>query len=438
MTHRLRFFAICSLVFLLTSTLFAQTFAQLFAQTLRFDPPNPTAHHSVDAIVHGVWPDSCLPSLKSVTVAGSTIMLHLNDENPLGLGCLQSVYQYTRTFHLDVLPAGNYTVIAVADQGDTTMELVRSPLIVRDAETLNVKPYAVPASGGEIVFDNPFFLAGATITIGGVTVPASSDIDGILVAQAPPHAPGAVDVIVNSTAGTVSAKAALVYYDPAAADPAVFEPILFPLSFQGPGAFGSQWTTESFVLAEGSVAYFRDPLPCAACSRTLSANAQLSNNSNPSGHVLYAMRGTTATVDFTSRIRDTSRAAQTAGTEVPIVHERDFRGQLRFPNIPVDGRSRTTLRLWSLGDFPQFIVLVSPGSNLVAPLAVTLIPGTSMYFGSADLTSLLPQAKTTPVSVTVFPSGFPGTLSSVLLPPIWGMLSITNNDTQQVTIVSPQ
>jgi hypothetical protein len=61
-----------------------------------------------------------------------------------------------------------------------------------------------------------------------------------------------------------------------------------------------------------------------------------------------------------------------------------------------------------------------------------------MYFGTADLTPLLPQAKTTPVTVTIFPSGFPSTLTPVLFPPIWGMLSITNNDTQQVTILSPQ
>jgi hypothetical protein len=408
------------------------------AETIRFDPPNPTASRSVDAIVIGVWPNACLPLVKSVVITPTTITLHFDANVPLGVLCAQSTGPYSRTFHMGIVPPGGYTVILVADARTTSTELGRAPLIVRDAETLNVKPYAVPASGGEIVIDNPFFLAGATITIGGVMVPASSDVDGILVAQAPPHAPGAVDVIVNSTSGTVSAKAGLIYYDPAAADPAVFEPILFPLSFQGPGAFGSQWTTESFVLAEGSVAYFRDPLPCAACSTKLSANAQLSNNSNPWGHVLYAMRGTTGTADFASRIRDTSRAAQTAGTEVPIVHERDFRGQLRFPNIPVDSRFRTTLRLWSLGDFPEFHALVYPGSNLVAPLYVTRIPGTSMYFGSADLTSLLPQAKTTPVSVTVFPSGFPGTLSSVLQPPIWGMLSITNNDTQQVTIVSPQ
>jgi len=409
------------------------------AETIRFDPPNAIAHHSVDAIVNGVWSDGCVPSLKNLTVAGTTITLHLNAEVPPNVACYQSLTQYTQTFHLEVLPAGAYTVIAVADRGPTSTELARVPLIVRDTETLRLFPYAVPSTGGQFGLENPFYLAAATLTIGGVTVPANSNVDGALLADAPPHAPGAVDIVVNSTAGTVSSKAALIYYDPAAADPAVFEPILFPLSFQGPGAFGSQWTTESFITASGSASYFRDALPCAGCSSMISTGTkQLANNSNPWGHVLYAMRGTIDSVDFTSRIRDTSRQSQTAGTEVPVVRERDFRGQLRFENIPVDSRFRTMLRMWSLGTYPQFIVLVEPGINIVAPLSVTLIPGTSMYFASADVTSLLPQAKTNPVRVTIYPSGYPSYLSPVLFPKIWGMLSITNNDTQQVTIVSPQ
>jgi len=406
---------------------------------IRFDPPNATSHHSVDAIVSGIWPDGCVPSAKSVVVTGSTITLHLKADLPPDVGCPQSLTQYSRTFHLDVLPPDRYTVIAVADQNGVSFEQVRAPLIVRDSETLSILPYAVPITGGPIAIASPFFLTGATVTIDGATVPVNSNVDSQLLANAPPHAAGAADIVVNSTAGTVSSKAALIYYDPAAADPAVFEPILFPLSFQGPGAFGSQWVTDSFIFSDGSTAFFRDPVPCSGCSTSISLGSkQLTSDGNPWGHVLYAMRGTTGLLTFASRIRDTSRQTQTAGTEVPIVRERDFRGQLHFLNVPSDARYRATLRLWSLGDFPQFIVQVDPGTNLIAPLSVTPIPGTSMYFGSADVTSLLSQAKTTPVRVTVFPSGYPSSLTPVLFPQIWGMLSITNNDTQQVTILSPQ
>ncbi len=407
--------------------------APLFAETIRFDPPGVTAHRSVDAIVSGDWPNGCIPSVKNVVIDGSTVVLHLNATPPPGVLCSLLVRPYALTFHLDVLPAGSYTVIAIADQGSTSTELTRSPLAVRDAETLNIQPYAVPSAGGPIIVGNPFFLTAATLTIGGATVPAISEVDGTLIANAPAHAPGAVDVTVNATEGAVTAKAALIYYDPAAADPAVFEPILFPLSFQGPGAFGSQWTTDSFLLA-GSSVYFRDPTPCAPCQTD--TGAKLANDSNPWGRVLYAVRGTTGMLDLDSRIRDTSRAAQTAGTEVPIVRERDFRGEIRFLNVPVDARYRTMLRVWSLGDF-QFIVSFNqiPVQNVLLPL--TRIPGTAMWFGSIDVTSLLLSSTSSPVIVEVHPLGFSTVPSPLLSPPIWGMLSITNNDTQQVTIITP-
>lgn len=427
MISRLRIAVLCSALLFLASI--------AAAETIRFDPPNATAHHAVDAIVSGNWPNGCVPSVKSVTFSGSTIQLRLNARPPLGVLCTQSVTAYTRTFHLDVLPAGSYMVVLLADYGDSATELARTTLVVRDTETLSIAPYAVPTTGGQIILLNPFYLASASITIGGVTVPADSSTDGALVAEAPPHVAGGVDVIVTSTAGSVSSKAALIYYDPASADPAVFEPILFPLSFQGPGAFGSQWTTESFLYAYGSHAFFRDPLPCIDCSVVTSffGSRRLINNSNPWGYVLYAMRGTADSLDFASRIRDTSRQAQTAGTEVPIARERDFRGQLRLMNIPVDARYRTTLRLWSLSSDPLFIVTVDSTPAQQVTVSMKLIPGTSISFGSIDVTPLLTKADSNPTNVTVSPIG-----TSQSSPAIWGMLSLTNNDTQQVTIVSPQ
>jgi hypothetical protein len=435
---KLRFLAFCFVALSVVSIAFAETTPAL-PIAIRFDPPNVTVNHSVDAIVTGVWSNSCLPSVKNVFIADGTITLRLDGYVGPAVGCLAALTQYTRTFHLGVLPAGSYNVITIADFGSFSTELLRGPLMVRDTETLSITPYAIPASGGQIGMKNPFFLAGASLTIGGVTVPANSSIDGALFADAPPHAPGIVDVVVNSTARTVTAKASLIYYDPAQADPSVFEPVLFPLSFQGSGAFGSQWTTENYITSWVSSALFRDALPCAGCSARLDAGTkQLINNGNLWGHVLYAMRGTTSSLDFGSRIRDTSRQAQTAGTEVRVARERDFRGQLRFLNVPGDSRYRVMVRLWSLGDFPQFIVNIDLATPQVAPISVTKIPGTSMWFGSADITSLVAKGNGNPTSVMVYPSGYGSIFASQLFPPIWGMLSITNNDTQQVTVVSPQ
>ncbi len=401
------------------------------AETLRFDPPNVTNDHSVDAIAGGIWRDACLPSVKGFDVAGSTVTLHLNADRPLGVLCAQSTSPYSRTFHLHVLPPGIYNVVEVADEGGGSTELTRAPLIVRDSESIRMLPYAVPVTGGEIAITQTFLALSPTVKIADVPVPVNSSADGLFLVNAPPHAPGAVDVVVTSEFGTVSSKAGLIYYDPASADPVVFEPILFPLSFQGPGAFGSQWTTESFLFQNGSRSFFRDPLPCSGCTNVMTLGSkQLTNDSNPWGHVLYAIRGTTSALDFASRIRDTSRQAQTAGTEVPVARETDFRSQLRFQNVPADARYRATLRLWSLSGGPNFALGVDATPSQQGTLSVSAIPGTSMSFGSLDVTSLL--AGGSPTSLTVSSSSALNTAS------IWGIVSITNNDTQQVTIISPQ
>jgi hypothetical protein len=406
---------------LCTSLLLVAAFVS--AETIRFDPPNPTGSRSVDAIITGVWPNACMPIVKSVVIASTTITLHLDATPPPGVLCAQSTGPYTRTFHLGIVPPGGYTVILVADAGSTSTELARAPLIVRDAETIRLVPYAIPVTGGQVYILSPF--PGATMTIGGVTVPVGMGGDIPPFVTAPPHAPGVVDVTLDTGGSTITSKAALIYYDPAAADPAVFEPILFPVSFQGPGALGSQWMTESFIYASAPV-FFRDPFPSSAVSST-----RLANDGNPWGHVLYALRGTADTLSLASRIRDTSRQSQSAGTEVPVVRERDFRGELHFLNIPVDPRYRISLRLWSMADLPQFVVAVDSTPVHQQTLTVSKIPGTSMWFGTMDVTGLIANG-TNSTNLTV--TGAP---SPIVTPPIWGMLSITNNDTQQVTIVSP-
>ncbi|HEV7488466.1 MAG TPA: hypothetical protein VGQ65_22555 [Thermoanaerobaculia bacterium] len=427
--------------FLLFSLLFLVSAAS--ADTIAFDPPGVTVNHSVDAIVSGLWNDGCVPPAKSVIVSGSTITLTLDANLPPGVGCLTAVTPYAALFHLGILPAGSYTVIAVSESAGVVTERARVPMIVRDSETIRLSPYAVPITGAPIAIFNPPVVLGNTVTIDGVTVVLAGPTDGPPSFDAPPHAPGAVDVVVDLGSHTVTSKAALIYYDPASTDPAIFEPILFPVSFQGPGALGSQWVTENFMSSE-TLAFFRDRVPC--CGSIISSSVQLLNNANPWGHVLYAIRGTADSLHLASRIRDTSRQAQTAGTEVPVVRERDFRSRLNFMNVPVDAHYRVMLRLWSIGDNPfgnnppfTVAVPVSLVTTEVPFLAIpmTKITGTAMSFGSIDVTSLLTRTPANPNTLRVYPSGYRSEAVPLAFPRIWGMLSITNNDTQQVTIISP-
>jgi hypothetical protein len=408
------------------------------ADTIAFDPPGVTLNHSVDAIVSGLWNDGCMPPAKSAVVSGSTITLTLDANLPPDVGCLTAITPYAALFHLGILPAGSYTVIAVSETAGIVTERARVPMIVRDSETIRFSPYAVPITGGPIgIFNLPIAL-GNRVTIDGVTVVVAGPTDGPPSINAPPHAPGAVDVVVDLGSHTVTSKAALIYYDPASTDPAIFEPILFPVSFQGPGALGSQWVTENFI--SWTPAFFRDPLPCCA-SFIAGTSAQLLNNANPWGIVLYAIRGTADSLHLASRIRDTSRQTETAGTEVPVVRERDFRSRLRFINVPVNSRYRVMLRLWAIGDDPHFNAAL-PVSLVSTPVPFMAIPmskisGTAMWFGRIDVTSLLTRTESSPTTLQVYPTAYGSDAVPLAFPRIWGMLSITNNDTQQVTIISP-
>lgn len=434
MLSRIPFFVLLSLLSLVSAA----------ADTINFDPPNATVNHSVDAIFIGIWNSSCVPSAKSVSVSRSTITLTLDANLPGVVACTGAMTPYTGTFHLGILPAGSYTVTTVSETAGAVTVRARATLIVRDSETIRLMPYAVPVTGGRITFLSPTFPSDNRVTIDGVTVPAGFASDSPPYFEAPPHAPGAVDVVVNLLgSGMVTAKAAVIYYDPASTDPAIFEPIVFPVSFKGAGALGSQWVTESFITWS-EPPFFRDHLPC--CLSFIADSAQLLTNANPWGHVLYAIRGTADSVDLASRIRDTSHQAQTAGTEVPVARERDFRSRLNFMNVPVDSRYRVMLRLWAIGDdpfgnSPQFIAALPV--NLVStpapflPITLAKIPGTAMWFGNIDVTSLLTQTPSTTNTLRVYPGGYRSDAVPLAFPRIWGMLSITNNDTQQVTIVSP-
>src|SRR6185369_3335628 len=132
-----------------------------------------------------------------------------------------------------------------------------------------------------------------------------------------------------------------------------------------------------------------------------------------------------------SRIRDLSRSAQTAGSELPVVRESDFRGsQVRLLNVPTGANFRATLRVWSSGEPVDFFYVASDQILTFAPIQPPLKPvQAGLRYGTFDLTGFV-NANVDHLDLTV---SLPKSGARV-----WAMVSITNNDTQQVTIVSAQ
>jgi hypothetical protein len=137
-------------------------------------------------------------------------------------------------------------------------------------------------------------------------------------------------------------------------------------------------------------------------------------------------------VHLESRLRDLSRNASSAGIELPIVREADFRAdEINLNAITRDVRFRVTLRLYGLdagGDVT--VEQLDANGNLLRTTPVTLAPPTdpNLLSGYAQI-SIDTTPDTTPIRLRIRPR------TSNLR--IWALASITNNVTSEVTLVQP-
>jgi len=146
---------------------------------------------------------------------------------------------------------------------------------------------------------------------------------------------------------------------------------------------------------------------------------------------------------FESRIQDISRQAQTWGTEIRVVREREFTTQpVLLVNVPMDGRFRLMLRVYDIDGRADAVVRVEVfpfGSSPVGQVDLALAPPSGRhprykpsYVQYEDLRGLIP------------PGFNPGAVVGVRITPltpglrIWAFISVTNNETQHVTTVTPQ
>jgi hypothetical protein len=213
------------------------------------------------------------------------------------------------------------------------------------------------------------------------------------------------------------APSSFYYWDASfGVDQRVFEPLLLPLAFEGPGAFGTRWVTGN------DVAVFTGTLGCDEC--VINRTVRISNGASPSGRVIWiprrkAERGARAT----SSVRELSTGST---VRVPTPSEDDF-GRESTISIPVRINSRTLLRLWALKN-PGKIGFWLDGGG-VFEVEFAHVNGESLWFASADITRLLANA----------PAGTMIHVNQQVLPwetfPLWSLVSITNNTTQAVELV---
>lgn len=252
-----------------------------------------------------------------------------------------------------------------------------------------------------------------------------------------------------------------------------YEVALVPVFFFGPGAHDSNWETRVTVVNVGDDGVTM-PVPmlgrpfdeeCGPPDGQLEpfdVRAICSGYASPSGLLLYVPKSLAPNeVQINARVRDLNRNAGSAGTAIPVARESDFRSRdFLLTHIPSDARFRANLRVYGgLETFSEDYRFVYPGGsvgieiydaeNLYEPLVATSIElsepesvdGSSRsirpaYASIGDLTATFPQLRDVAAyTIRIIP------YQSIVDPPReysnWAFVTITNNETQEVTTVSP-
>lgn len=297
-----------------------------------------------------------------------------------------------------------------------------------------------------------------TVTFGDKPAVVKSELATALQVVTPPHAAGTVDIIV-SIAGEapITLVGAFTYDESLEAN---FVRVLLPVYFDGilKGAYGSEWATSLWIRNNGEEAVHLAPWSCsdgAECGSNPSTFALSPNRSlrglapaesiggNPS-RLLYVSQDGAADVSFNLHFADQSRGAVDAGIDIPVIRDDEaLAGTAQLFNVPVRPAYRALMRLYEMGDVAssRFRVTIYPQSDAdVAPLVTQELTITRPQgsfaaqagFAQLDVTGLLQASNGSPDTVRVEIT--PLTEGSRY----WSFVSLTNNDTQIVTLVTPQ
>jgi hypothetical protein len=274
---------------------------------------------------------------------------------------------------------------------------------------------------------------------------------GVVSVTVPPHVPGVVDVTVQESTGVVTLPGGFRYGGPDYFTD--FERVLFPVNFTSSGANGSEWHTEIVVQNNAPVTLDTSPRtfvhpdpPLLPIPTPLAPGAKgfVPEEGRDGGMFFYAPRGAERYLAYSSRIFDSSRSTTDRGTEVPVVRARDTAAVLHLPNVPVDPLFRARLRIYDFDSVDGREVTVT----------ATADDGTVHTFGtrlSADNISCfpaLPCLEPAPAFASIDVSSI-GSLRQKRIADLrieayerdarlWAFVSVTNNETQRVTVHTPQ
>lgn len=247
-----------------------------------------------------------------------------------------------------------------------------------------------------------------------------------------------------------------------------FERVLLPIvTFNPlPGAFGSLWESSLWIRNDAADFVkvfgfdrncFIPECPLDQVSPIRSGTTIHPRSGTPAnfpGRFLFVESLLAERISFGLRFRDLSRQAETWGTEIPVVREREFRSDyVSLLDVPVTEGFRQVLRVYELNgvDVRDARVRIrafrlNPG-NITADgvpppdpllgerefqLQFVQVPSqyNPAYFAIGDLRAIAPLGDSTRIALKIEPVT-PGLR-------LWAFVTIVNNETQHATVITPQ
>lgn len=242
------------------------------------------------------------------------------------------------------------------------------------------------------------------------------------------------------------------------------ERILLPLAFvpdtEGgdpvPGAFGTIWTGEVWVESRNTVhvqwgncnTFTCAPLQPLSITR-LAAPIGLRPEL---GHVLEVNADQAQRLTFSNRMYERTMKSQPRGIDIPVVREGEFFSTPKmFLAVPTGVGVRVGIRLYDPWAFKPFL----PAGPALESLTVEAVDELLNALGTTTVRTVVPVSET---STDLSRPGFVGLLDlAQLFPAInarprihlrvtpnpagaqyWGMVSVTDNETQTVSIITAQ
>jgi hypothetical protein len=428
-------------VYLLFST---AVFAQ--SEIVEVFPPNPTVEDEITLAVTLVCVD---PSGSTVTRVGNVIKVYFPERQGI---CSPPAYE-PHTVRVGRLEAGSYRVEVAVGVTDSVYGV--GQFVVRDVHAerpFRIRPATVPAHGGLPVYLTPSpcpadDCTGVSVVIGETVLSGDAIFShgNQLSFMAPAHPIGSADVVVRVGNTSTVLEDGLHYYDAAGVpDLSLFERVLFPIVYEGPGAGGSLWTSEAHISNPGPTdVELLDP-PTPLPSRILAGRERQLPQTFARGVYIWAPRSEADQLTFSLRVRDVSRETESYGTEIPVVRESEMarpQTTMTLLDVPFDPRYRAKLRIYA---YPRatsntamqaHVVTVNTTTGVRRSRVVDMIERCSgpscRYPSYAEID--YPPAGTGEhgnIYVSVDPEG-------LRAGPAWSFVTVTNNVTQQVTIVTP-